>query len=618
MPRGGRVGLCRETCQHRTAAVTGENVAASVNRREPLQDRTARVNILLVDDQPARLMSYDSVLESLGHNLVCAHSGPDALQRIMGMDFALILLDVSMPGMDGFETAAMIHDHPRFERTPIIFVTGVHDTEFDRLRGYKLGAVDYVSVPVVPEILRSKVAVLIELHCKRRDLQVLNQSLEEANKALEDANLNLQLEKARELEALNLSLQASNRELEHANAALHGQIAERNRVELALKEADRRKDEFLAILAHELRNPLAAASAAARLLSKQGLNPEVSTMACGAVQRQVGHMARLLDDLLDVSRISHGRMRLQMASVDVCDIVRSAVDMVRPQMEAKQQTLEVKLVDCPAPVTADAVRLTQVVANLLNNSAKYTPAGGRIELQVKGGDDIIAVVVRDDGMGIAPSMLDHVFDMFSQAGRSSSEAQGGLGIGLTLVKGLMKLHNGQVRALSAGDGQGSEFIITLPRERAVQSTVKELPPSAEEGIQPLRILVADDNVDSAMSWSLLIEDGGHEVVTAYDGLAALESAEKFRPQVALLDVGMPHLDGYEVARRIRASAWGRDTWLIAVTGWGQAKDRAMAGEAGFDEHFTKPLDPDQLTRTLQKAWSRLSEKAASADSISTP
>ncbi|MEO6080628.1 MAG: response regulator [Steroidobacteraceae bacterium] len=571
-----------------------------------MQDLPGQVNILLVDDQPARLMSYQSVLEPLGHNLVSASSGPEALERVMGTEFALILLDVSMPGMDGFETAAMIHDHPRFERTPIIFVTGVHDTEFDRLRGYKLGAVDYVSVPLVPEILRSKVAVLIELHCKRRDLQVMNQSLADANKALADANLNLQLEKARELETLNSNLQHSNRELEHVNAALHAQIAERNRVELALKEADRRKDEFLAILAHELRNPLAALSAAARLVGKQGQNPEVSTMACNAVQRQVGHMARLLDDLLDVSRISHGRMHLQMSEVDMTEAVRSAVDMVRPQLEAKQQTLNVELSEDAAPVLADAVRLIQIIANLLNNSAKFTPAGGHIAVRVQSATEEISVSVRDNGIGIAPAMLDEVFDMFSQAGRSSTEAQGGLGIGLTLVKGLTSLHKGSVRAVSRGEGQGSEFVVTLPRAQRVSSVpAAAAPQPGNEGIRPLRILVADDNVDSAMSWSLLIEDSGHQVVTAYDGLSALESAEKFRPQVALLDVGMPHLDGYEVARRIRACTWGHEVWLVAVTGWGQAKDRALAGEAGFDEHFTKPLDPSQLAKTLQKACRKL-------------
>ena len=571
-----------------------------------MQAGTGKVDILLVDDQPARLMTYETILEPLGQNLVCAHSGSEALEKLMVNEFALILLDVSMPGMDGFETAAMIHDHPRFERTPIIFVTGVHDTELDRLKGYELGAVDYVSVPVVPEILRSKVAVLIELHCKRRDLQILNQSLEVANRALAEANQNLQLEKARELQALNADLQFTNQELGQSNKALQAQIAERSRVEQALKEADRRKDEFLAILAHELRNPLAALSAAARLLGRQAQKPEVAAMACNAVQRQVSHMARLLDDLLDVSRISHGRMQLHMDRVDVKEVVRSAVEMVRPQMESKQHILQVQLGGQDAPVLADAVRLIQVIANLLNNSVKYTPAGGQIHIELRSNRKEVLVLVRDNGIGIAPDALDQVFDMFSQAGRTSSEAQGGLGIGLTLVKGLVRLHGGNVRALSDGEGRGSEFTITLPRAHdAVQPLPTSRPDTSTEGIRPLRILVADDNLDSAMSWSALIEDGGHQVVTAYDGRAALEAAEQLHPQVALLDIGMPHLDGYEVARRIRASTWGREAMLVAVTGWGQAKDRALAREAGFDEHFTKPLDPVQLARALQNASRRL-------------
>ena len=571
-----------------------------------MQVGTGKVDILLVDDQSSRLMTYETILAPLGQNLVCARSGAEALERLMSREFALILLDVSMPGMDGFETAAMIHDHPRFERTPIIFVTGVHDTELDRLKGYELGAVDYVSVPVVPEILRSKVAVLIELHCKRRDLQILNQSLEVANRALAEANQNLQLEKARELQALNADLQFTNQELGQSNKALQAQIAERSRVEQALKEADRRKDEFLAILAHELRNPLAALSASARLLGRQAQKPEVAAMACNAVQRQVSHMARLLDDLLDVSRISHGRMQLHMDRVDVKEVVRSAVEMVRPQMESKQHVLQVELGGQDAPVLADAVRLIQVIANLLNNSVKYTPAGGQIHIELRSNRKEVLVLVRDNGIGIAPDALDQVFDMFSQAGRTSSEAQGGLGIGLTLVKGLVRLHGGNVRALSDGEGRGSEFTITLPRAHdAVQPLPTSRPDISTEGIRPLRILVADDNLDSAMSWSALIEDGGHQVVTAYDGRAALEAAELLHPQVALLDIGMPHLDGYEVARRIRASTWGREAMLVAVTGWGQAKDRALAREAGFDEHFTKPLDPVQLARALQNASRRL-------------
>ena len=569
------------------------------------QEEAGKVNILLVDDQQARLMSYQSILEPLGQNLICARSGSEALERLMGDEFALILLDISMPGMDGFETAAMIHDHPRFERTPIIFVTGVHDTEFDRLKGYKLGAVDYVSVPVVPEILRSKVWVLIELHCKRRDLQRVNRVLADANAALAEANATLQMEKARELQALNANLQSANDELKRSNEALQAEISQRNRIEAALKEADRRKDEFLAILAHELRNPLAALSAAAHLLGRKGRSEAISWMASSTVKRQVEHMARLLDDLLDVSRISHGRMQLQFDTLDANEIVRSAAEMMRPQIDAKQQTLSVAVERAPAPVLADGVRLTQIVANLLNNAVKYTPVGGQIDVLVTATSDSVSVAVRDDGMGISPEALEKIFDMFFQNGRHASDAQGGLGVGLTLVRGLVQLHNGTVRALSRGEGQGSEFVITLPRADDT-ITVRALPGAdSTEGIRPLRILVADDNIDSAASWSTLIEENGHKVVTAHDGRAALELAEQFRPEVMLLDIGMPYMDGYEVAQRIRSRDWGREAVLIAVTGWGQAKDRAMAAAAGFDEHFTKPLDPSQLARMLRNACRRL-------------
>nr|PZN69161.1 MAG: hybrid sensor histidine kinase/response regulator [Pseudomonadota bacterium] len=567
-----------------------------------MQGRTGeadgRVNILLVDDQPARLLSYRSILEELGQNLVCVHSGAEALSCLMHTDFALILLDVSMPGMDGFETAAMIHEHPRFESTPIIFVTGVHDTEFDRLKGYKLGAVDYVSIPVVPEILRGKVSVLIELHCKRRDLEAANRSLAEANRALAEANANLELEKARELEVLNRDLQASNRDLARSNQALQAQVAERNRAERALKEADRRKDEFLAILAHELRNPLAALSASARLLGMQPQKPEFAAMASSSIQRQVTHMARLLDDLLDVSRISHGVMQLQRDRVDLADVVRSAAEMVRPQLEAKQQVLNTLLPDAPAPVLADAVRMIQVLANLLSNSVKYSPEGGRIEMQLIVGEQEVSVAVRDQGAGIEPSRLEQVFDMFYQV----SKAQGGLGIGLALVRGLVELHGGRVKALSGGVGQGSEFVLTLPR---IQDDLALAAQPGDDGDDacagPMRVLVADDNRDNALSWAILVEGMGHDVAVAYDGLSAVQTAALMRPQVLLLDIGMPHLDGYEVARRIRATDWGREAFLVAVTGWGQARDRAQAREAGFDEHYTKPLDPEQLEGLLRRA-----------------
>jgi signal transduction histidine kinase len=559
-----------------------------------------KVSILLVDDQPSRLLSYETILRELGQNLVRAHSGAEALQWLMHQEFALILLDVSMPEMDGFETAAMIHEHPRFERTPIIFVTGVHDTEFDRLKGYKLGAVDYVSIPVVPEILRGKVSVLIELHTKRRELQAANRELAEANRALADANVNLEAEKARELELLNMDLQSANRELEHINEALQAQIAERRRVELALTKADQRKDEFLAILAHELRNPLAALAGASRLLNTQQKNPQLAVMASSSIQRQVSHMARLLDDLLDVSRISHGLMQLQMERTDMTEVVRSAIEMVRPQIDAKQQSLKIELGGLPAPVMADAVRIIQIVANLLNNAVKYTPASGHLEVALRVGEQDVSVTVRDDGVGIAPPMLEQIFDMFFQVGKTP--AQGGLGVGLALVKGLVKLHNGRVHATSRGEGQGSEFVLTLPLLHEQPMSLPERAPDITmDNIGALRVLVADDNRDSATSWAALIEQAGHDVVVTFDGQAAFEAAGRFRPQVALLDIGMPEMDGYQVAQRLRASEWGKDIYLVAVTGWGQAKDRAMARDSGFDEHYTKPLDPDHLQNILRNA-----------------
>src|SRR6202163_1542235 len=305
-----------------------------------------KVNILLVDDQESRLLTYDAILRDLGQNLVHAHSGFEALQWLMKEGFAVVLLDVSMPGMDGFETAGLLHAHPRFERTPIIFVTGVHVTELECLKGYKLGAIDYVNVPVVPEILRSKISVLVELHLKRRELQVLNVSLAEANALLALQNTTLEAEKTRELESLNLNLRRANAELEQANQALQSEIVVRGRAELALKEADRNKDEFLAILAHELRNPLAPIRNAVEIMRRRPIDDPQLTWARDIVDRQLGHLARLVDDLLDVSRITRGAITLAREPVLVATVVTRAIETVQPLIA--HQTHEL-LVDMPDP-----------------------------------------------------------------------------------------------------------------------------------------------------------------------------------------------------------------------------------------------------------------------------
>jgi signal transduction histidine kinase len=575
-----------------------------------------KVSILLVDDQPQRLVAYRAILADLGLNLVCAHSGREALELLMDREFAVVLLDVSMPDMDGFEAAKLIHEHPRFERTPIIFVTGVHLDDLDRLKGYSLGAVDYVSVPIVPEILRSKVSVLVELYCKRKELQRANVRLSEANIALQD-------EKTRELEIVNRSLQHANGELEAANRSLQSEIAERARAEKALKEADRHKDEFLAMLAHELRNPLAPIHNAIELMRMKPLDDPQFNWARDVIARQLTSLTRLVDDLLDVSRITRGKINLTRQVVELEGLISRAVETVHPIFDEHSHQLTLELPEPGVKVFGDPTRLTQAIANVLGNAAKYTDTGGQVSLaaMVRGND--VEIRVHDNGIGIRPEMLPHVFELFTQLDRGDGRTQGGLGIGLALVQRLVQMHGGNVSAASDGPGKGSQFVIRLPLLRSedepVAAPAPEVPPPTAEAetvsgvtavVTPLvgasaarmvrRILIADDNNDALESLATLLQLSGHEVFTATNGGTALQSAERHLPEVVLLDIGMPLLDGYEVAKRIRAQPWGERITLVALTGWGQDSDRRRSREAGFDSHLVKPLDLETLTDLLAR------------------
>ena len=564
-----------------------------------------KVNILLVDDQPARLLSYQTILEELNQNLITARSGIEALERLMKDDFALVLLDVSMPGMDGFETAAMIHDHPRFERTPIIFVTGVHDTEFDRLKGYKVGAVDYVSIPIVPEILRSKVAVLVELHLQRIELQELNEHLSRANTAL-------QAEKTRELEALNRDLQAANAELAQANLALQGEIGERRRAEIALKEADRRKDEFLAILAHELRNPLAPIRNAVEIMARVSVEHPQINWSREVIDRQSTHLTRLVDDLLDISRITRGVIKLAKEPVNVGTLVARAVETLQPLIAEYGHGLTIDCPDDSLVVVGDVTRLTQVLGNLLNNAVKYTNPGGRIELTVHRSGDWVEMCVRDDGIGIPEDSLPKLFHLFSRLKGSEDRTAGGLGIGLALVRTLVEMHDGSVTVASGGTNRGSVFTVRLPLAQA--GTVSHMRP--EESVTratPRRILIADDNQDALDTLALLLQVDGHEVFKAIDGAAALRAANQWRPDLVFLDIGMPVLDGYATARSLRAEVWGRDLPLIALSGWGQREDMARSREAGFDLHLVKPVSADAIAKVLSDFPAAAPTRAAASE-----
>lgn len=527
------------------------------------------INILMVDDQPGKLLTYESMLDQMGETLIKAQTAREALAHLLKEDIAVVLMDVNMPELDGFELAAMIREHPRCKRTAIIFVSAVHLTDVDRVRGYATGAVDYVSVPVVPEILRAKVGVFADLYRKSTELERLNRTLED-RVAARTAELEQTIGQLREQEQ-RLRVQGD-----------------------ALAEADLRKTEFLAMLAHELRNPLQPIRMSVELLREPGRNPEHAKWAHDVIDRQVDHLVRLVDDLLDAGRISSGKLELRMGRIDLRPVILGAVDSNRPTAERARHRVDVTLPPTPVHVDGDAVRLTQVFLNLLNNAVKYSPEGTRTRIDVEVHDAEVVARVKDEGVGIAPSDLPRVFDMFFQADAGASDAQGGLGLGLALVRQLVELHGGRVEARSAGPGRGSEFIVHLPTRATPIAAGDPAPPSERARVAPRRVLVVDDNRDAAESIALLLQFEGNEVEVEFDGESALAAIATFRPDVVLMDIGMPKLDGHAAARTIRQASGGADVLLIALTGWGGDEDRARSRQAGFDHHLVKPVVAEEL------------------------
>jgi len=417
------------------------------------------------------------------------------------------------------------------------------------------------------------------------------------------------LVRGRILGAISFVAAESNRHYSSADLALAQDLARRAALAIdnarlyhEAQEADRRKDEFLAMLGHELRNPLAPILNAIQVIRLHSGEDPVLKRTTDVVERQTRHMTRLIDDLLDVSRITRGKIQLKKERIDLATVMMLAVETSRPLIETYNHKLSVSLPQKPVRLEADPARLEQVLVNLLNNAAKYTEPGGHIWLSGERQGDEVILQVRDTGMGILPEMLPRIFDLFTQGDQSLARSQGGLGVGLTLVRGLVEMHGGSVTAYSPGPGRGSEFIVRLPAPPEVQRCPdaetwgeedRPIPPSSY-----LRILVVDDNVDSARTLGELLELWGHEVRVAYDGQAAIETATTYRPEVVLLDIGLPRMDGYEVARRLRQDIGLSQTVLIALTGYGQEEDRRLSREAGFDFHFTKPIDFTVLQQLL--------------------
>jgi signal transduction histidine kinase len=553
-----------------------------------------------VDDQPQNLLALEAVLEGLGQNLVKARSGAEALRCLLDTDFALILMDVQMPDMDGLETAALIRQRDRTRHTPIIFLTAYEGNEGEMVRGYALNAVDYLFKPIVPEVLRSKVGVFVELFRKTEEVKRQAQLLWENERRNHERTLE---EERQRWEMRHLREQA---ELEKKNSAeLSAKAAELARLNAEIREADRRKDEFLAMLGHELRNPLAPMLYALHILGLGADNPTAVNEARSVLERQVRHMARLVDDLLDVSRISRGKIELRKARVELGAVITRAVEAVRPLLGSRNHRLEVTPPDGPVWLDGDATRLEQVVVNLLTNAAKYTPPGGEVRLSAGREDGEVVLRVTDNGSGIPADMLEKIFELFTQVDRTlSSESQWGMGIGLALVRRLVELHGGTVRAFSEGAGRGSEFVVRLPAAAA-----DPRPPAANGVGQPaagpegqlaggLRVLVVDDNEDAAESLAAMLRRQGFDAHQAHDGPAALEAAAAQKPDVVLLDLGLPGMDGYQVAARLRDRPELKGTRLVAVTGYGQEQDRSRSLAEGFDDHLVKPVEPQTLLRVL--------------------
>jgi signal transduction histidine kinase len=532
--------------------------------------------ILVVNDDAASLLALTSLLdqwaEETNYTVIAARSGQEALRQVLLHDFAVILLDVNMPGMDGFETAEAIHQRGRSADIPIIFVTAFLADEIDRVKAYQRGAVDFLFTPVIPQILHAKVAVFVTLATKNDQLK------RQADKLTQ---------RTAELTATNKQLV---REMEERRAA---------------ERKSHAKDEFLAMLGHELRNPLSAINSAASLLGMPGAGSETVGRARLIIQRQSQHLSRIVDDLLDLSRAMSGKILLSRRAVDVSNLVSSCLDTFRATGRTAGYRLNVEL--APGWVDGDPTRLEQVTSNLIDNALKYTPAGGSIDITVANVDGEVVLTVRDSGVGIAPDLLPQVFDVFVQGSISLDRSQGGLGIGLSLVRRLVELHGGSVSAQSEGAGNGSIFEIRLPRTEPAVASVTRASPAA--GAEKPHVLIIEDNDDGREMMATMLSTFGYPVQQAADGIEGVQMATANAPDVALVDIGLPGIDGYEVARRLRKDPETRNIRLIALTGYGLAEDQRRVLEAGFDLHLVKPVD----IRLLLDALGERAEQPAGQD-----
>jgi len=637
-----------------------------------------KVHILVVDDSAEKLLALGAILGELGQDIVEARSGREALRELLRRDFAVVLLDVNMPGMDGFETAAMIRQRKSSEHTPIIFITAYSDDTHAR-QGYSLGAVDYIITPVIPEVLKSKVAFFVDLY--RKGEQIRRQAASLADRAAQlqrltqaslginsagsvDEILRIVTDTAREVVAAERAeiitsateswghspespehlggadlvatlmgrdgrdmgtLQVFGRAPSPEEAAILTQLAQMASIAIEnvlyseAREANRLKDEFLTTLSHELRTPLTAILGWTRILRAPALDPSRFARCLDVIERNVNAQAKLIDDLLDISRISAAKLRLNTRPMAVVPVVEGVVEGLRPASEAK--SIDVQITIDPSAgrsdVAGDPDRLQQVVWNLLSNAIKFTPAEGKIEILVERTNGHVKIRVSDTGKGISPDFLAHVFDRFRQADSSTTRSHGGLGIGLAIVRHIVEMHGGTVSAASPGPGLGATFVVSLPALETqgleTRTPDADLAPAPPPDLTGLRVLMLDDEPDAREVVGEILKSAGAEVSLFASVEEALAGLDEAAPDVLVSDIAMPGGDGYEFLREARRRGVGssRPVPAIALTAYVRREDRARALAEGFDRHVSKPIEPENFLRVLADVAGRDGRSATS-------
>jgi signal transduction histidine kinase len=547
-----------------------------------------RARILIVDDLPEKLLVYRTLLEDLDAQIVEAHSGTEALKRVLEGEFAVLLLDVNMPDIDGLETANLVRRHKNGRHTPIIFITSYAD-EMQTARGYELGAVDYILSPVIAPVLRTKVRVFVDLYEARVALALSNQELETRV-----------TERTGELQKSNERLQAEIAERLRAEAEREALLAREKVLRAEAEELSRLKDEFLATMSHELRTPLNAIFGWITLLRTRRLDEATQERALETIERNARAQKRLIEDLLDVSRIVTGKVALELVTVDPRRVVEAALETMHPAAQTKGLKI-VPLLDIGAgTVRGDFARLQQIVCNLLSNAIKFTDTGGQVEVCLARRNGEVEISISDSGQGIKPEFLPLVFDRFRQEDGSISRRHGGLGLGLAIVRHLVELHAGSVDAQSAGEGKGAKFIVRLPaREASLLPRVTEAPAGTMVSaamLMGVRLLVVDDDPGARELISGMLEGFGAQVSVAESGQAALSLLFAQRPDVLIADLGMPGMDGYALIEQVRGldPDFGGLTPAVAVTAYASPQDRLRALQAGYQNHVAKPVEAEEL------------------------